>query len=234
MVGDFHKQEQMSHFLKILKISLIIPVIILASASSLKAEAGRLMFSISGGISYNTGPGAYESYWRPVFSLGGGVGYKVASFLIPQVSVDYSLFSLDSGSYKNTLAICRYDNANCSVKGGNLSFTTVAATVKFFIPRGRTQFSPYARPGLGYSRGVKDKIAAHYSGDITDNNPSLSDDHIWAREVINAMFLTFGFGLDYYIAPKACIFIESEITVGIYQMRGMGFIPISLGMSFWI
>lgn len=224
----------MSRFIKTLKISLVIPVIILAIASSLKAEEGKLMFSINGGISYNAGPGAYDSYWRPVFSLGGGVGYKVASFLIPQVTVDYSLFSLDSGSYKNTLAICRYDNTNCSVKGGNLSFTTVATTVKFFIPRGRTQFSPYARPGLGYSRGVKDKITAHYSGDITDNYPSLPIDDIWERDIINAMFLTFGLGLDYYLAPKACLFFESEVTVGIYQMRGTGFIPIKLGMSFWI
>jgi len=222
----------MSHFLKIIKISLIIPVVILATASSLKAEG--LIFSINGGISYNVGPGAYESYWRPIFSLGGGVGYQVASFIVPQVYVDYSLFSLDSGSYKNTLAICRYDNVNCSVSGGNLSFTTVATTVKFFIPRGKTQFSPYARPGFGYSRGVKDKVTALYTGDITDNYPSLPVEDVWGRDTINAMFLTFGFGLDYYLAPKACFFIESEVTVGIYQMRGTGFVPIKLGMSFWI
>jgi len=215
----------MSYFIKIIKIFLVIPVVILATASSLKAEG--LMFSINGGISYNVGPGAYDSYWRPIFSLGGGVGYKVASFIIPQVSVDYSLFSLDTGNYKNTLAVCQGDDANCSVNGGNLSFTTVETTVKFFIPRGKIPLSPYARPGIGYSRGVKDKITAHYSG-------LPSADYIWERDTINAMFLTFGLGLDYYIAPKACLFIESEITVGIYQMRGTGFIPINLGMSFWI
>lgn len=233
-MGIFTSQEYMFNLCKVIKIFLFIPVIILSTASSLKAENEKLMFSISGGVSYNTGPGAYESYWRPVFSLGGGVGYKVASFIIPQVYIDYSLFSLDTGSYKNSLAVCRYDNVNCSVSGGNLSFTTVAATVKFLIPRGRTQFSPYARPGFGYSRGVKDKITAHYSGDITDNYPSLPVDDVWERDTSNAMYLTFGFGLDYYLAPKACLFIESEVTVGIYRMRGTGFIPVKLGMSFWI
>ena len=223
----------MPHFLKIIKFSFVIPIVILAAVSPLKAEDGKFMFSINGGISYNAGTGAYESYWQPIFNLGGGVGYKVASFIVPQLYVDYSLFSLDTGSYKGTLSICRYDYANCSVNGGNLSFTTVATTVKFLIPRGKTQFSPYARPGFGYSRGMKDKITAHYSGDINDNTLLPADD-IWESETMNAMFLTLGLGFDYYLSPKACLFIESEITMGIYQMSGTGFIPVKLGMSFWI
>lgn len=209
--------------------------LILAGLFLLLANPSRAagpVFSISGGLSYTAGPGSYESYWRSAFAIGGGVGYPVASFIMPMVFVDYVRFHLDPESYERYLTICRMDYPNCYVDAGSLSFTTVSTAVKFFIPRGQTRFSPYAKPGFGYVRGVREEVNARYVGDITDNYPSLPTVDILEEDTVDAMFFTLGLGFDYYMTPKAAVFIETQVTVGLTEERGTGYIPINVGMFF--
>ena len=209
---------------------LALTVLLLAGFGA-RARA-QPVFYIGGGMSYSAGPGAYEYYWNPVFNISGGFGYTIARFMTPMIYIGYTGFSLSEESYKRELDICRYDYANCDVDGGRLSFLTTAAAMKFFVPRGKTRFSPYAKPGFGYIRGVKEEISARYLGDITDNFPDLPTIDVWERDEVNAMFLTLGLGFDYFMTPKSCLYIETEITVGIKEVRGTGFIPVRIGMSF--
>jgi len=227
-------------------ITYILLTILAASSVAWSQSDHGIDCYFGGGISFLSGPQTLNDENTIGFNVNGGMGFGF--HILPSVSlifnIDYTAFPKDEAQARKETLQQMPDSAKLGAgisigDGGTLSIFTVTANLKYLASH-ESQLAPYIIVGAGFfSTAVTDVHASYVHSSQGQSSIVESTYHplVLSRtkfNVLSAMTVSAGAGVDMPISKTNSVFIEGRYVIGYTSFGNTTYIPVKLGIRLGI
>jgi opacity protein-like surface antigen len=190
------------------------------------AAAQDLRGWVNGGWALPSDPPEFWELWDGGWSVGGGLGVRVAPEWEFGTSFHVQRFGVDEAAQIDDLLLAGFGQVIPvrALEGRELTMLTLMAELRFHFRPPGARVAPFLSFGTGYFR--LDEADAT----VTPDRPGL-DPVIVLGETDSALGATIGAGVEYALGPRVRILLDAIYTVGFTESTSAQYLPIRLGLG---